>query len=193
MKRIAYIIPGHQESHTKQKGYDKVANFFEAQGITPIHVEIDWNKKPGQFKDFSQQFLSQYKKPKNTEVYILGFSYGAVAAFLSAAKTKPTAFIFCSLSPYFIEDRKNLKPVWLKWFKENMTKSNYSFRELAPSITTKAYFVVGEKEDPSCLYRSRNAKKLIQNSSLTIAKGAKHNISQKEYLHSLEKLIGRLG
>lgn len=192
MKRIAYIIPGHQESHTKQKGYDKVTSFFEAQGITPIHVEIDWSKKPGQFKDFSQQFLKQYKKPKNAEVYILGFSYGAVAAFLSAIKTKPTAFIFCSLSPYFLEDQKNLKPAWLKWFKENMVKSDYSFKELAPTISSKAYFIVGSEEDPSCLYRARNAKKLIPDSSLVIAKGAKHKISQKEYLVAVEKVIKKL-
>lgn len=192
MKRIAYIIPGYQESHTKQKGYDKVARFFEEKGITPIHVEIDWNKKPGQFKDFSQQFLKQYKKPKEAEVYVLGFSYGAVAAFLSAAKANPTAFIFCSLSPYFLEDQRNLKPAWLKWFKKNMTKSDYSFKDLVSTITAKSYFIVGSEEDPSCLYRARIANKLIPNSSLTIAKGAKHNISQKEYLVAVERVIKKL-
>lgn len=193
MNKIVYIIPGNGESHTKQKGYVKLEKLFKKNGITPVHVEMDWDKNPGKFKDFGQQFLRKYKKPRNTEVYILGFSFGAVAAFLSAAKTKPAAFIFCSLSPYFLEDQKNLKPTWLKWFRKNMVDSDYSFVALAPTITSKAYFVVGSEEDYSCLYRARNAKRLISGSSLIIAKGAKHNLGQKEYLAALERLIPKLG
>ncbi len=193
MQRIVYIITGYEESHTKQKGYGKIAKLFEEVGFNVVHVNIDWHaKKPAQFDDFAQQFLKQYKKPRGAEVYVLGFSYGATAAFLSAKKTKPKAFIFCSLSPYFIEDLKNLKPAWLKWFRENMKESDYSFAKLAPTITSQSYFVVGSEEDSSCLYRARNARKLIPNSSLVVAKGAKHSIGQKEYLQTLEKLIKKL-
>jgi pimeloyl-ACP methyl ester carboxylesterase len=193
MKRIAYIIPGHGESHLRQKGYGKIAKLFEAQGITPVQVNIDWDAhKPAEFKQFVQQFLKQYKKPKGAEVYILGFSYGATTAFLSAAKTQPKAFIFCSLSPYFIEDQKNLKPAWMKWFRKNIVNSDYSFKELAPTITSKAYFIVGSEEHEVCHIRARSARRLIPNSSLTIAKGAKHNVGQKEYLATLEKIIKKL-
>lgn len=193
MKRIAYIIPGLGESHTRQKGYDKIAKFFEAQGITPVHVEIDWHaKKPARFSYFTQQFLKQYKKPRGAQVYVLGFSFGAMTVFLSAAKTKPTAFVFCSLSPYFEEDLKNLKPAWVKWFRKSLEKSDYLFKESAKNISAPSHFIVGSEESESCLKRARSARRAIPDSTLTIAKGAKHNISQKEYLAAVEKVIKHL-
>jgi len=193
MKRIAYIIPGYDESHTKQKGYAAVAKLFEKKGIEPIHIDINWKSKhPAQFSDFVSQFLRQYKKPKNAEVYVLGFSYGATTAFLSAAKTKPTAFIFCSLSPYFTEDLPKLKPAWVKWFRKNFEKSDYSFKEKVVGITAPAHFIYGEKESEACAKRARSARRALPNSTLTIAKGAKHNISQKEYLVALERVLNKL-
>lgn len=116
MKKIAYIIPGYCESHLRQRGYDKIAKFFEERGIEPIHVEIDWEKnKPKRFSDYTKQFLDLYRKPKGTKVYILGFSYGATIAFLTASETRPKTLILCSLSPYFEEDLvRDMKPAWVR-------------------------------------------------------------------------------
>ncbi len=192
MKKVAYIIPGYGESHLRQSGYNKVAKFFKEQGITPIHVQINWKyKKPARFEDYVKQFLKVYKKPKGTEVYILGFSYGAIIAFLSAVKTKPKALILCSLSPYFKEDQKNLKPIWIKWWRKNFIESDFSFTELASKVKTKTYLIVGNKEPNHCLVRARDAKRKLD-ARLSIAKGAKHNIGQKEYLQTVKKVILKL-
>ncbi len=192
MEKIAYIIPGYEESHLKQKGYNKIANFFKAKGIKPIHIKIKWDlKKPIDFEKYNQQFLKQFHKNKNQEVYVLGFSYGAVISFLTASQTKPKALILCSLSPYFIEDYKNLKPSWLKWWKKNF-KNEYVFKDYSGKISTKTYLIVGSKEDSCVHIRVRQAKKQIKNSLLVVAKGAKHNISQKEYLFHTEKLVNKV-
>jgi pimeloyl-ACP methyl ester carboxylesterase len=193
MKRIAYIIPGHEETHLKQRGYDKVANFFTDKGIEPIHVEIDWhNTNPADFTTYKADFLRQFKKPKGkSEVYILGFSYGAVIAFLTETRTKPKALILCSLSPYFDEDLDNLKPQWKRWWQKNFVNSNYSFNDLVPKIKTKTYLIVGDQEHISCIKRAKDAKKRIKNSSLIIAKGAKHKMGQKEYLETVKKIIAK--
>lgn len=191
--KIVYIIPGYGESHKRQGGYNKVAKFFNAQGIKAIHIKINWHKqKPRSFENYVKQFLKQYKKPKNTKVYTLGFSYGAVIAFLTAAKTKPTNLILCSLSPYFKEDQRYLKPAWLKWWRKTFIESNYLFKEFTPKIKAKTYLIVGERESSVCLRRATDANKRISKSHLIIAKGAKHNISQKEYLRSIEELIVNL-
>lgn len=193
MKKIAYIIPGYCESHTRQRGYNKIAKLFETQGIEAVHVDIDWKRKsPEHFSDYAEEFLKVYKKPKGAKVYVLGFSYGATIAFLTAPKTKPDALILCSLSPYFEEDLKDLKASWVRWFRKNFTESDYSFKKLAPKVKSRTYLIVGDKEDKACLVRAKGAREGILGSSLSIAKGAEHKIGQKEYLDAVEGVISKL-
>ena len=193
MKKIAYILPGYGESHLRQAGYRKVAKMFEVAGIEPVHVDIDWNyAKPAKFSEFAKQFLKIYKKPKNTEVYILGFSYGATTAFITEAKTKPKALILCSLSPYFVEDQPKLLPKWLTFWRKSFVESDYSFNQLAKLITTETFLVVGGAEPSQCLARARDAKRKIYSSHLSVAKNALHKIGQKEYLTTLQKVINEL-
>jgi predicted alpha/beta-fold hydrolase len=193
MKKIAYIIPGYGESRTRQPGYDKVADMFRAKDIKPIHVEINWRAgKPQSFENHLKQFLKKYKRPRNAKVYILGFSFGALIAFLSEPKTKATAIILCSLSPYFKEDLPKLPSSWSRWWKKNYPDSKYSFNELAPTIKTRIFMVAGDKEGPEVARRAMAAKKLLKNISFVTAKGAKHRISQKEYLIGVKKVIDKL-
>ncbi|HEY4483725.1 MAG TPA: hypothetical protein VI752_00930 [Candidatus Paceibacterota bacterium] len=193
MKKIAYIIPGYGESHLRQRGYNKIAKFFEMAGIDPIHVEIDWEKNnPKKFDDYNQQFLKVYKKPKGGEVYVLGFSFGATVAFLTAVKTKPKALILCSLSPYFEEDLKDMKLSWVKFFRANFIDSDYSFTKLASKIKNTTYIMVGDREGEICLNRARDAKDKIHGSDLIIMKGVEHKIGQKEYLDNIQKVISKL-
>jgi pimeloyl-ACP methyl ester carboxylesterase len=193
MKKVAYIIPGYGESHTRQPGYDKVAAFFEEQDIKPVHMEIGWLKrKPGKFKYFVADFLKKYKKNKGTETYVLGFSFGAIIAFLTAQKLKPKAIILCSLSPYFKEDLPKLNPEWVKWWRETFSDGDYVFTKLAKNVKVRTYLIVGGKDYVSCIRRAKDAKRKIKGSTLTIAKGAKHKISQKAYLDAVKKVIKKL-
>lgn len=192
MQKIAYIIPGYQDWNHGRKGYEKIAAFFKARGIKPIHVKIDWSPKERIFENFAIQFLKQYRKPKQCKVYILGFSFGAVAALFAAPKAKPDVLVLCSLSPYFKEDLKTLRPKWLKHWRKRFKRSDYSFAALAPKINAKTYIIAGDREGDEVARRARGARRMIRNSSLTIAKGAKHRISQKEYLIGVKSVIDQL-
>jgi pimeloyl-ACP methyl ester carboxylesterase len=193
MERIVYIIPGFGESHARQKSYRKVAALFAKAGFTVVHVNIDWHHQtPREFGDYQKQFLSQFKKKRGAKTYVLGFSYGATIAFLTANKTKPAALVLCSLSPYFTEDQKNIEPEWLVFWKKRFAHSDYSFAKLAPTRHSSVRLVVGDSEHHSTITRARDAKRRLPNATLTIAKGAKHDIGQKEYLATLEKVIAKL-
>ena len=193
MQKIAYIIPGAGESYRRQKGYNKIGEFFKEKGIKPIQVEVDWHsKKSHQFEYWTSQFLKKYKKPKNTKVYVLGFSFGAVIAFLSEPKLRPDGLILCSLSPYFIEDHQKLPKAWLAWWRKNIKGSDYSFNELAPNVRSKTYLVFGDLEPSVVKPRMKAAKRMIKNSSLFMVRGGKHRISQKEYLDKVKKVIEKL-
>ncbi len=193
MKKVAYIIPGYQQSYKNKKGYNKIAEFFKEKGIKPIHIELKWNyKNPIQFERYISQFLKKYKKPKNTKVYILGFSFGSMIALMSEFKTRPEALILCSLSPYFKEDLPKIPKGWSNWWKKNYKNSDISFDQIAPKIRTKVFIIAGDKEGVEVEYRAKSAKRMIKGSSLFVAKGAKHWISQSKYLTEVKKVISRL-
>jgi pimeloyl-ACP methyl ester carboxylesterase len=193
MRKIVYLVPGYGESHLKERGWSKVAKLFEAKGITPIHVDINWKRNsPERFSDYTDDFLKEFKKPKNTEIFVLGFSFGANIAFLTAAQTKPKALILCSLSPYFEEDLPRLKPQWVKWWKKAFVASDYSFAKIASKVKSRTYLIVEDVDAKEISYRARDAKKKLRDASLVIAKGAKHRIIQKEYMAALERVINRL-
>ncbi len=193
MKKIIYIIPGYAESHKRQKAYHKVANLFLADGFTVEQININWHKrKPRQFSHYVEQFLRQYKRPRNAKIYILGFSYGAVTAFLSEPKTQPTALILCSLSPYFEEDIEKLSGKWLRWWRREFKNSDYPFNQLGHKIKSKTFLICGDKELSRLVRRVRIARRMIPKSSLFIAKNAHHNMAQKGYLHAIQEVINRL-
>ena len=73
-----------------------------------------------------------------------------------------------------------------------MTESTYSFDKLASTISTKTFLIVGDQEDIECTRRARGAKRKIKDSRLFIARGAKHNVSQKEYLKTVERVVQAL-
>ncbi len=192
-KKIAYIIPGYGESYKKQPSYNKIANLFKIAGIQAVHVDINWHhQKPRQFSDYVDQFLKQLDKPKGTDIFIFGFSYGATIAFLSESKVKVKALILCSLSPYFKEDIKNLEKDWVKSWKKDFIHSDYSFVEVAKKIHTKTYLCVGKEEHLASLTRARSARMRVDNSELFVVKNAKHNINKKEYLEAIECVIDKL-
>jgi len=192
-KKTVYIIPGYEESHRRQPSYKKIAKIFQESGIKSIHIEINWhNKKPRRFSEYVQQFLMQYKKTKDTNIFVMGFSYGAVIAFLSEPKIKANGIILCSLSPYFKEDMKNLPEGWIRTWKKDFVDSDYSFSDIAKDIKTKTYILAGKQEPKACLTRARSALRKIKDSELILIKNVGHNINHKEYLEGIRDISYRL-
>lgn len=193
-RQIIYIIPGYGSTRANDSDYGKVAEIFEKKGFEVVHVSVGWGKKKlERFSDYSKGFLKKYKRPKGARVYVLGFSFGATVALLAASKAKPDKLVLCSLSPFFTEDLDgNEDKSWVKWFRKNFKESDYSFKELAKSVTCDTHLILGSKEDKECKTRAREAKKALQRASLTVAKGAGHNLGNRKYLQAVEKVARKM-
>jgi len=144
--------------------------------------------------NYVDEFLAQLAHKESDDVYIFGFSFGAMIACISAIKIKPKMLFLCSLSPYFKEDLKLLKTSWKNGIgrKRMEDLKNFSFQELSKNINSKTLLIIGEKEPSEISKRTNSAHKRVKNSELFIVKNAKHNISQKEYINKLQEIISKL-
>ena len=198
MKKV-YIIPGFLES-ASFKRYKKVIELLWKKDFIVIGVRIDWKKQS--MHDYVEQFLKTMPE-KNS--YILGFSYGAMIALLSARKVKPKILILCSMSPYFKEDLDATISAYGKKLEKHHTKrllegfKKYPFGSIARHVMCKTVLIAGDKETVIrgknyrlVLNRAKDANAKIKNSQLIIVKNGKHDIAQKEYNAALRKVINKL-
>lgn len=189
MKKI-FIIPGFRHS-SNQKEYLDVADIFKKKGFEPMIVNIKW--KYTVFNQWVEQFWKSFKQEKDDEIVLLGFSYGAMIALVAATKIKPTNLVLCSLSPYFSEDIPKLKRSWLQSIGKKRVNdfSDLNFEEISKQVKCKTYLLIGEKESkkyPGLELRVLEAHKEIK-SKLIRMTNVDHNIGQKEYLETIDKLF----
>ncbi len=147
MKTI-YFLPGYGEN-MDTKGYPRIIRIMESAGFKVIPIKINWKHKV--MSDYVKQFEEQYGSTHNrgNEVYILGFSFGAMVAFIAAATfAEPHALFLCSLSPYFKEDLNHIEKSWKKDIGKKRVADfeKLSFNNLADQITCKTYLLAGTKE-----------------------------------------------
>ncbi len=194
MKKVVYIIPGFGQK-TSQKGYQQVIKFFKSHKFNVVPVRISWKNRV--MSDYVKEFFNQVKRDGNNQIYLFGFSYGAMIAFISSIKLKPKTQILCSLSPHFREDLKYFKRPWKKIIgKKRMSDlKNFSFNTLARKINCKTILLAGTEESkkyPLFEKRVKNANKKIHNSKLFMIQGAKHEISQNVYLEKIKEIISEV-
>ncbi len=189
MKRVVYIIPGYGGSE-KHKVLKKIESWFEKKGITPKFVKIRWTYRT--HDDYLNDFFNHHTP--NEEVYLFGFSFGAMTAFMASTQIKVKTLFLCSLSPYFKEDLDYI-PASYKMFigKKRMSVLNkLSFNELAKKVRAdKTIIIVGVKEGGDSMRRAQEAHKQIKNSELVVI-NARHKLESKVYLDAVEKVIRTL-
>ncbi|MDO8468124.1 MAG: hypothetical protein Q7S56_04230 [Nanoarchaeota archaeon] len=186
--KYAYIIPGHSDS-PKDKPYRKIASFFRKKGIKPIVVKIDWKYKL--MSDYVAQFKKQVKQKPD---YVLGFSWGAMIAFISAPEVKPRNLILCSFSPYFREDLPKIKDWWKKVTgKHNLENlKQFSFNKISRKVNSKIILLVGDKEGKEMERKTQETKRKFKNSKVIRISKVNHKISDPRYLDQIKTIINKL-
>ncbi len=97
MKKNIYIIPGLGENCNLLR-YRKLSNTLKTKGYSVIQVNPDW------YKPLSEQVFSVAKNDT-----LIGFSFGAILAYLIAEKYPCKKIIFASISPIHTFSFKSLE------------------------------------------------------------------------------------
>jgi hypothetical protein len=188
MRKIVYIIPGYRED-SDTIGYKCVMRFFKRKHVKPIMVNIHWKFRT--LNDYVSEFLSFYKPITSGKIYLFGFSFGAMVALMASPFIAPDKLYLCSLSPFFKEDLSHIKKKGRKSLGKNKLRDfkKISFRTLAKQVSCTTILVAGEEESTDVLKRTAIAKREISKAKLYLARGAAHDLSQPEYLRTLDQVI----
>lgn len=191
MKKSIFIIPGFREQVSDSQ-YQWMIKYYREKGYVVQKVPINWNYRL--MSDYVQEFSSFSERYRTEENHVIGFSYGAMIAFISANGLKPDSLALCSLSPYFKEDLKSLKPWWIKDVGENRIRDfkKYEAIKIARLIKTPTvvfYGTVEGKKYPQIKMRCEESAEYIQGAKLVVVKNAPHKINHPAYIEAIKEAL----
>jgi pimeloyl-ACP methyl ester carboxylesterase len=191
MTKTFFIIPGFKSQAT-DTAYRWLVSFLKKQKYSVKHVPITWDRCT--VTQNAAEFLEYFEMHKTGENYVLGFSYGAVIALITAECTKPKELYLCSLSPDFAEDVEAM-PKWLRTyigkrrFADANTRSGIALAK-ALKVRTTIFYGEGEGvEYPPLKKRCENTAKLAQQATLVIVPDAPHKIDFPAYQEAIKAHI----
>ena len=186
--KVIFIIPGFGHRSTKPE-YQKIARILKKQGYRPILVSIPWKKTT--ISENTEYFLEEFNKISSKNKYILGFSYGAMIAFIAATKVEVEGLMLCSLSPYFGED---LPKIGKNWTSAMLTRyqdfAGLQCSALAKQIKAKQiHLFYGTDEAKSLINRVKQAydQISINYKYLIPIDKTDHDIGSKKYISKIRE------
>lgn len=193
--KTLFLIPGSGQKPS-DTCFKWLISFLKKKGFNVIGVPIKWERRV--MPDYVSQFKEFYLRHKTKNDYLLGFSYGAVIAFMSASDLKPKKIYLCSLSPDFKEDVKAIKPWWIRSFigkRRFADIKTRSARKVAKALKIPAVVFYGEAEGkryPQLKKRCEETVRLAKNAKLVVVKNAPHKIDYPEYMAAIKKEFEKL-
>lgn len=189
MKHILYIIPGWDEL-TSQREYQELKSHFTSKGFIVIEISITWKRRV--MSQYVEEFLSQCSHSSEDRISVLGFSFGAIIAFISSQHISYTHMYLCSLSPFFKEDLNIIPKSWKTTLGKKRIENfkTISLNEIIKHLYTPLNICLfyGEKELPLLIRRVKDAHKKIKHSQLISIPNCKHELSHKNYLEKIKSI-----
>jgi pimeloyl-ACP methyl ester carboxylesterase len=193
--KTAFIINGLDTQVTANDDeYKSLRQAVAAKGYVVKAVDISW--KQATPTQYAHKFISYYEKHKSPDYnVVIGNSFGAVVAILTAVEIKPDLILLCSLSPFFKEDKTKTWPP--QYYDRLIGKqrlkdiSSYSIQTLADNINLHNIIVkvlYGEREhisSPRLVKRAQDTAKLLHNSTLVEIPDASHNFNDAKYIKGI--------
>ncbi|MDP3941624.1 MAG: hypothetical protein Q8Q49_04940 [bacterium] len=192
-EKAIFIIPGFKQLPT-DSSYKDLATILRNEGFFPILITIPWKKMT--ISQSAEFLLQELQKINAKKKYLLGFSFGAMIAFLTSTKTDLSGLILCSLSPYFKEDMsgKNRR-------RSSMKKHLYrDFSKLHSGTLAKQIkadsilMLYGADEERTLIRRVIKTFEQIVSTKKYLLQitGADHDIGNKRYLQIIRKVAKTL-
>lgn len=154
-------------------------------------VKIPWQQPITQNTAY---FLKEYKKVTSRKKYILGFSFGAMIAFLASTKISVRGLILCSLSPYFKEDLPKIS-------REDLLRIKKLYYNDFANISSQAIARKTKAKQILMLYGSKEARALVRRVSETYSqinlknkyllpiRKTEHDLGDDKYLNKIQRVI----
>ena len=188
-KGTIFIVPGFRQS-AGSRAYRDIARLFKEEGYRTKPVNITWSQST--ISENTDEFIKKFKKIKAKRKFILGFSYGAMIAFIGSKEIKTEGVILCSLSPYFQEDLRNKKinpksELEAKRFNDFIKFEN---AELSKKIKTKKLLMLyGRLEARTLIKRVHETfeQATVSHKYLLPIKNTEHNIADKKYIYKIQE------
>ena len=186
--RTIFLIPGFKQKAT-DRNFAWLIKFLKVKGFRVMGVPIKWDYRT--MSDYVNDFKKFYCKHKTNENRVLGFSYGAVVAFMTASELKPKKIYLCSLSPDFKEDAAKMKPHVVKLIGKNRFADvkTRSAKKIAKELKIPTVIFYGEAESkkyPQLKVRGEETARFAKRSKLVIVKQAPHKIDYLEYIKAIK-------
>jgi hypothetical protein len=179
--------------------YAGLRDMLASKGYEVVPVEILWNRTT--MSEFVDKFVEFYERHKGAYNVVLGSSFGAMAAFISAPRTKPDQLILCSLSPFFKEDlakanaqqqRQVLRMVGKRRLANFKTLSADDIAMQVNATNTPALMLYGEEEKtavPHLVVRVKDTAAKLNTASLHEIPGAPHSMRHPAYTAGIAKVL----
>jgi pimeloyl-ACP methyl ester carboxylesterase len=193
-----FLIGGFNIHYTiaQSEKIELLKSGLEAKGYRVVLVDITWRRKtPSQF---SKEFEKFYRIHRTEHNVVIGNSFGAIVALLTAPNLLPDELYLCSLSAFFSEDRGEHSDIdSIKYFGKRRMHDlwSLSFNEIAGKYNNLGIAVAityGEKEKemyPSLVRRCRQAATTMPNARLIELPGAPHSMNDPTYSRELLKYM----
>ena len=189
MSKTFFLIPGYGESE-KTAPYPQLKEMLEGYGFDVHIVPIPWD--PGVMSDYVDEFKAFFQEHKGTKNYVLGFSFGAMIAFISAPEIQPDMLILCSMSPFFVENLEST-PKHIREFWEEKGKmddfQNFSYKWIVQRWKGPTVFFFGTKETAFLRASVDVIHKKSKKSWIYPIEEADHNIAHPAYIQFLEEFL----
>lgn len=192
--KTIFVIPGFRQQ-TTSKAYKKISKILRDEGYCPILISIPWRNST--ISQNTNYFLKAYKKVNTRKKYILGFSYGAMIAFIASTRVSTSGLILCSLSPYFNEDVSKFDNKAVSSLMEERYRdfSKLHYATLAKKIKAKQVLMLyGKQEARTLIKRVVESFDEIESphKRLIPIKKAEHNIADKRYILTISEAAKNL-
>ncbi len=192
-KKVAIIIPGRGE-HYDNEAYIDIKHSFELKNYTTYILNIDWDVVTlDNLVSIGEQAITPIiNRHRESDITLLGFSFGAVIALKNSHQNNINNIILVSLSSLFKEDLPHHLSL-LRFFATTMTDYNSNELFYPKETDNNLVFFYGSRDSFLINKKIINQRTLrFPNSELIIVKGAKHDISGKNYQEAIKTYITTL-
>lgn len=195
MKTVLFV-PGFKE-HITSRDYTSTIDAIKKSGYIVEFVDINWDKTT--IDNWLATLEERYLQYNPSDVILAGFSFGAMTAYVAAARRVPSELWLCSLSPYFHEDiqSEHMKKSWLSYIGHRRVAAfdKLIFRSLAAKIRCKTLIFAGAIEMnkwPDMKKRTLEAEELLANITLYIVEHVGHDVADASYTATIQRAISNV-